>query len=1132
MTDETDELIGSTLADRYWIISRLGVGGMGVVYRAWDGQQGLPVVVKIPKRSFLTDPDFAERFQREIRLLRGMSHPHIVPILNIGEHAGLPYVVMRFLPGGSLSNRRLRDDTGKPRPNPPEMLHLWLPGIADALDHVHSQGVVHRDVKPANVFFDAFWAASLGDFGIAKILADSDVFDREETLTGTNIGIGTQEYMSPEQFTPKVKLDGRVDQYALAVMVYEMVSGSRPFRGESAHVVVEILTHPAPSLAELRQGLPPTLVSAVHRGLSKNARERFATCREFASAVLAAVPRMADEAGVARLLCPGCSRILKLPVHAAGQKGSCPKCKGRMMVAADLGALWLLEEERYGGGQAGDDAGQARNMVPVETDPLSSFRPLSDTNRLPSSRRPNSSRRRRSRGGLWVFVVIGAMVFAAAIGAVMTLRPERRAVRSNEQSVAPLLQAGQLFERKLVVDAQPSVLPDPGTDRQSAEVSPDKTLVNSTESGLDDLDSRADVIPPVPPELDRPPPIPSEPEVVTDVINSVGMRFKLVHPGELQMGDPDPKSKVRTEEPHKVTLTRPYFIGVHEVTNGQWLKVNGKIPSKFQGRQNPVENVTWADASQFCEKLSQLQDEREAGRVYRLPTSAEWEYACRAGTATRYSFGDEDRQLADHAWFFDNADGTTHPVGRKKPNPWGLFDIYGNVWEWCSDWRGPYDAAAKSDPKGPASSELNQRVLRGGCWETQPAKTPFHSAARLGMFPGKATHGIGLRVVFDLQGMNSQVAASDGGTRRPAPVPAAMADVSEPAVPTQPDRGAGAPVESPVDLALKWIADHQLPDGGWSFDLTTCRGCAGKCSRSGLSKGTDRCGATAMALLPFLGRGYTHREGPYRRQIGEGIRFLVGMVREGQGKAYGDGGSLYSQGFAAIVLSECLAISGDDQLRVSAQAAINFISQAQDPAGGGWRYSPRQPGDTSSFGWQLTALHSGHLVGLKVDPLVVRKAVSFLDSVQVDDGAGYGYTSPGDRPSTSAVGLLCRTYLGWNKDRPALQRGIAKLAGIGPTQDLYYDYYATRLMHQVGGDEWIFWSNRMKPLLVESQSTNMHEAGSWCDNVDGGHGATAAGRLYCTSLATMILEVGDGRLPIDKSQADQSPDEAIPQPGR
>jgi formylglycine-generating enzyme required for sulfatase activity len=160
-----------------------------------------------------------------------------------------------------------------------------------------------------------------------------------------------------------------------------------------------------------------------------------------------------------------------------------------------------------------------------------------------------------------------------------------------------------------------------------------------------------------------------------------------------------------------VTLTKPFELGVYEVTQEQYEKVKGTNPSSSKGPQNPVEKVSWEDAVEFCRKLSELPEEKAAGRVYRLPTEAEWEYACRAGTTTAYSFGDDESQLRDYAWFSGNA---THPVGQKKPNPWGLYDMHGNVWEWCQDSYGAFPQGLATDPKGPSSGSY--RVYRGGSW--------------------------------------------------------------------------------------------------------------------------------------------------------------------------------------------------------------------------------------------------------------------------------------------------------------------------------------------------------------------------------------------------------------------------------
>jgi hypothetical protein len=326
--------------------------------------------------------------------------------------------------------------------------------------------------------------------------------------------------------------------------------------------------------------------------------------------------------------------------------------------------------------------------------------------------------------------------------------------------------------------------------------------------------------------------------------------------------------------------------------------------------------------------------------------------------------------------------------------------------------------------------------------------------------------------------------------------------------------GGSAQTEQAVESGLKWILAHQLADGGWTFDLTQCPGCQGQCSHSGTDGRADRSAATALALLPFLGRGYTHREGPYRLQVEAGLNYLATVTVKGKGKAYSQGGTLYTQGLVGIVLCEAYAMTQDPRLAGPAQLALNFIMDAQDPVGGGWRYTPRQPGDTSVVGWQLMALKSGYMANLAVSPLTVKKAETFLDAVQSEDGAAYGYTDPGNGPGTSAVGLLCRMYLGWKKDHPSVERGVEILSKRGPTANLYYNYYATQVMHHFEGDAWVEWNAKMRDMLIKSQATNGHEAGSWYEGFDSGHGPEVAGRLYITSLATMILEVYYRHLPI------------------
>jgi formylglycine-generating enzyme required for sulfatase activity len=183
------------------------------------------------------------------------------------------------------------------------------------------------------------------------------------------------------------------------------------------------------------------------------------------------------------------------------------------------------------------------------------------------------------------------------------------------------------------------------------------------------------------------------------------------------MGSPETERDRKPNEvpQHEVTITTPFYMGKYEVTQEQWDAVMASTlpnPSQFRGPKYPVQRVTWGRSVEFCEKLG-----RTTGRSVRLPTEAEWEYACRAGTRTAFSFGDAYALTDAYAWFGDNAEQTAHPVGEKKPNPWGLYDMHGNVWEWCQDWHvDRYEAAAAADPQGPLSG--THRVLRGGSWLT------------------------------------------------------------------------------------------------------------------------------------------------------------------------------------------------------------------------------------------------------------------------------------------------------------------------------------------------------------------------------------------------------------------------------
>jgi formylglycine-generating enzyme required for sulfatase activity len=226
-----------------------------------------------------------------------------------------------------------------------------------------------------------------------------------------------------------------------------------------------------------------------------------------------------------------------------------------------------------------------------------------------------------------------------------------------------------------------------------------------------------------------------------------------VEPGEFVMGSPfdEVGRYLDKEEPQThVTFTRGYWICRYEVTQGEYQTVVGFNPSLFKGDpQRPVENVTWFNAVDYCTKLTVL--ERQAGNLpdgfaYRLPTEAEWEYAARAGTTTRFSYGDDpDYQLlGDYAWYGGNSGLRTHPVGQKLPNPWGLYDLHGNVFEWGSDWFGQLPGGRVTDPQGPSGG--TDRIIRGGYWDSVPAFC--RSAMRVHFIPNIRISYLGFRVVL------------------------------------------------------------------------------------------------------------------------------------------------------------------------------------------------------------------------------------------------------------------------------------------------------------------------------------------------------------------------------------------------
>lgn len=264
----SDDIIGKTLG-QYEVLEEVGRGGMATVYRARQGSINRVVAVKVLPRSLLHDPGFYERFEREVDVIAHLEHPHILPIYDFGNAEGVPYIVMRYLAGGSMRDLIRRgiptlEDIEKP-----------FSQVAQALDHAHKQGIIHRDLKPGNIMLDENGNAYLTDFGIARVLGSD--------LTGSAI-IGTPAYMSPEQANG-FPLDARSDIYALGVVLFELITGREPYQAETPMaLLLKHINEPMPPASIFRKDVPPAVENVISRATAKEPGDRYASASDMARA--------------------------------------------------------------------------------------------------------------------------------------------------------------------------------------------------------------------------------------------------------------------------------------------------------------------------------------------------------------------------------------------------------------------------------------------------------------------------------------------------------------------------------------------------------------------------------------------------------------------------------------------------------------------------------------------------------------------------------------------------------------------------------------------------------------------------------------------------------------------------------
>lgn len=696
------------------VLDLLGRGGMGAVYRAWHRRMERLVAIKVLPPSAARDRQLADRFRREVKAAARLSHPNIVAAYDAGEQHGILYLVMEFVEGQNLA-AWIKMRGAMAVAHAVEVVRQ----AADGLAYAHEQGVIHRDIKPSNLMIESRDGGTIKvlDMGLARLGNDAPADSNAVTgITRSGMLIGTAEYMAPEQAINVKQVDQRADIYSLGATLYFLLVGRHMYSGNSfLEIVMAHQMLPVPSLRVHRADIPPELEQLFHRLVAKRADDRPQSMRE----VVAALDRIRD-----RDLPSGEPQWRTAPLRSSTERGSMTE---EFSITEDDEDL--LSHEPASANALTLDASSADRLASVTTD---AARKTARQGRNGDQLFPATYRfRARAVIAVATLLVLGVWVRGAFFPS-HTGKPGGATVNQTDRSGAGVELAS---------------VPFAGAREHQLAVA--KSL------GLD-----------------------------VSMRNSIGMTLQLIPPGEFLMGLSDSEFRelqsladshvgpggLASERPqHRVRLTQAYWMGRTEVTvaefrkfvsdtryetdaenTGGWGMENGNwVQSRSYCWKNlgdhpvvddmPAVSTSYRDAVAFCEWLS-----KHERQTYRLPTEAEWEFACRAGQGGIWPTTLRNASIDEVAWYIGNSGGRIHNVAsRPASNGFGLFDMLGNESEWCLDAFDPeyYRRSPIDNPQGPTSGDL--RVQRGGMFgfqsnqlrftarDAHPANSPTHGAFRV-----------------------------------------------------------------------------------------------------------------------------------------------------------------------------------------------------------------------------------------------------------------------------------------------------------------------------------------------------------------------------------------------------------------
>ena len=719
----------------YELVRVLGFGGFGLTYLGFDHNLDKGVALKeylpsdIAARSsgysvgpqastFREDFEWGlRRFLDEARTLARFDHRQIVKVHQFFEAHGTAYIVMEYAEGETLSERLARQGTLSEA----ELLAMVLP-LLDGLDVVHRANVLHRDIKPGNIIIrDEDGSPVLLDFGSAR----QAIGAKSRSVTS----VVTPGYAPIEQYSTRGEQGPWTDLYALGGVCYRALTGQVPEDATDRMLDDRLVSVGALCGERVSAGV----ADAIDWALSVNKDDRPQSIGAWRGALLgsapvaAAIPTASEPVASAAEPSDSSARPSAAPVASAAPVfgrvfwvvlGLC-LALGVGVVGVDWG-LGQIEQARQEqaaakrqAAEAHERAAEAARQAELERQRQAAAQALAAAQVAEAERQAALERERKAEAERQVALERQRKAEAERQAAAQALAAAQTA--EAERQVALERQRKAEAERQAVLERE----------RKAAAAARKRAAERQRKAGLGKTFS---------------------------LPGGALMEFVWIPPGRFRMGSPSGEGGRDSDEGplHEVELSRGFWLGKYEVAQGEWEAVIGSRPWRGKdnirsGSSRPAIYISWDDVQGFIEKLN----DAAGSSVYRLPTEAEWEYACRAGTQTRWSFGDGEHRLTDYAWYGANAwdvnERYGHVVGLKRANPWGLYDMHGNVWEWVQDWYGRdyYKRSPRVDPPGPTSGSV--RVARGGAFNYYAQNV--RSATRGYAGPVNRSAGVGVRLL-------------------------------------------------------------------------------------------------------------------------------------------------------------------------------------------------------------------------------------------------------------------------------------------------------------------------------------------------------------------------------------------------